>query len=194
MKHNIEAVRADAITLGEMKVRSTKRSLCDTADYNGVFMDFVLEADGPRIINTKQTRPLEDYETYNSAEFQAAFKQEALDAYCVLAEMVGASKFYTAADEYTIQWVEKLQAKPEPVIADPKRTYIKEIGFLLLTLFVLSLPLLAAGYNEAKFKQKMEVQQQWYKDHPKADILIFNCITDDMEVKCPNGAEKRFEK
>lgn len=71
--------------------------------------------------------------------------------------------------------------------------YIKELSFMFLTLGVLSLPLLAAGYNEANHKKKLETMNSWYKAHPKADILIHNCITPDFQVKCASGAEKRFE-
>lgn len=74
-----------------------------------------------------------------------------------------------------------------------KMKYFKEIGFIVVVLAILSLPLLGAGYNELDHKKKMEAGQQWYKAHPNADILIFNCITPDYQVKCANGAEKRFE-
>lgn len=71
--------------------------------------------------------------------------------------------------------------------------FLKQIAFLLGVLGVLCLPLLAAGYQEADNKKKLEVTAAWYKAHPKADILIFNCITPDYQVKCANGAEKRFD-
>jgi len=179
MKHEILATRADAITLGEMRVRSTQGHACDTADYNGVFMDYVMEADAVRVVGFVAPTHI------SNSDLEEAF--------WVLADMVGADVVCHGNDEYHITWVKRLPPKPFPVYVAPKKNYLKEIGFILLVLGVLCLPFLAAGYNEAKFKQKMEVQQQWYKDHPKADILIFNCITDDMQVKCPNGAEKRFE-
>jgi hypothetical protein len=155
-------------------------------------MDYVMEPDGVRVVGTVHKYQHDINTPFSAADYDG--EETVKEAFWVLADLLHVDKVYQGHNEYHIEWVKELPQKPFPEYVSPKRTYIKEIGFVLLALFVLSLPLLAAGYNEAKFKQKMAVQNEWYKAHPDADILIFNCITDDMQVKCPNGAEKRFEK
>ena len=179
MKYEDIATHADALTLSEMKVRC-KNNGGSTADYNGVSMDYVMEPDGVRVVGFIAPTHVNNEELW--------------EAFYVLADMVNVDKVYHGHDVHEIKWVKHKPSKPFPEYVQKKPNYFKEVGFILMVLAVLSLPFLAAGYNEMKFKQKLAVQTEWYNAHPDANILIFNCINDKMEVKCPNGAEKRFEK